>query len=330
MCLRGVGGDEFFGTGGSGALGESLGDNGECEEIMFLGKSHPNPGSVQCVLLLNDVVWCGCGDGTLMWWGVENKKILNAKRDHTEAIYSIIAVANQVWSASKDKTILVWEKDLSKPSKVIKTGEGFVSCLTRVAKHVWGGTSTGVIKQWSTKGKCKKELTHKGVEAIGCMTVRGSQVWVGTDHLILVVDIDSFTVRFELDSHKHIIHNISKVGDNMWSCSSDKTIKVWSINGDLLKTILGHSGRVFSLLPVGSHVWSGSWDSSVFVWDKQTQSFLYELKGHHTDGVSSLLTIEKGGKVVEVWSGSWDKTLCYYTYINPPLVDHPIPSTLLQ
>ena len=50
----------------------------------------------------------------------------------------------------------------------------------------------------------------------------------------------------------------------------------------------------------------------------QTQTFLYELKGHHSDGISSLVAIESDDKVMEIWSGSWDKTICYYTYVDPP------------
>ena len=50
------------------------------------------------------------------------------------------------------------------------------------------------------------------------------------------------------------------------SGSHDKTIKVWrASNGELIKTLTGHSGTVTSLVfsPNGEYLISGSFDSSI-------------------------------------------------------------------
>lgn len=58
----------------------------------------------------------------------------------------------------------------------------------------------------------------------------------------------------------------------MWTASSDKTIRVWSDEGDLVQSLIGHTSRVFDIAALGiEYVWSVSWDKSIFVWHAQVQ-----------------------------------------------------------
>jgi WD40 repeat protein len=70
-----------------------------------------------------------------------------------------------------------------------------------------------------------------------------------------------------------MVHGMAKIGDTVWTCSSDKSIKIWSESGRLIKTLEGHSGRVFSLIPIGeAHVWSCSWDTTLIIWNAKVST----------------------------------------------------------
>ena len=58
---------------------------------------------------------------------------------------------------------------------------------------------------------------------------KNRHVFVGTERLLLMLDIQTFAVTKEMDSHTNMIHNIIRVDDHIWTCSSDKTLKVWSL-----------------------------------------------------------------------------------------------------
>jgi hypothetical protein len=73
-----------------------------------------------------------------------------------------------------------------------------------------------------------------------------------------------------LRGHKDSVNSIVFHGDIVISSSSDKSIKVWTSAGHLLKTLNGHNGPVSSLAVFQgdeSYLVSGSWDHRIRVWD---------------------------------------------------------------
>jgi len=98
------------------------------------------------------------------------------------------------------------------------------------------------------------------------------------------------------------------VNENVWSCSSDKTICVWTKEGTRVKKMEGHMNKVFALAQLNEEtVWSGSWDTYIFVWDATNLSFVDKLKAHE-DAVTVLLPI-RSPQFVDLWSGSADRSV---------------------
>lgn len=102
----------------------------------------------------------------------------------------------------------------------------------------------------------------------------------------------------------HVITCLQFSGNRIVSGSDDNTLKVWSAtSGRCLRTLVGHTGGVWSSQMAGSLVVSGSTDRTLRVWDADTGMCLHVLYGH-TSTVRCMHLC--GNKVV---SGSRDATL---------------------
>ncbi|KAH7985281.1 hypothetical protein HPB52_024213 [Rhipicephalus sanguineus] len=102
----------------------------------------------------------------------------------------------------------------------------------------------------------------------------------------------------------HVITCLQFSGNRIVSGSDDNTLKVWSAtSGRCLRTLIGHTGGVWSSQMAGSLVVSGSTDRTLRVWNADTGMCLHTLYGH-TSTVRCMHLY--GNKVV---SGSRDATL---------------------
>lgn len=102
----------------------------------------------------------------------------------------------------------------------------------------------------------------------------------------------------------HVITCLQFCGNRIVSGSDDNTLKVWSAStGKCLKTLVGHTGGVWSSQMAGNIIISGSTDRTLKVWNAETGDCLHTLYGH-TSTVRCMHL--HGHKVV---SGSRDATL---------------------
>jgi len=102
----------------------------------------------------------------------------------------------------------------------------------------------------------------------------------------------------------HVITCLQFSGNRIVSGSDDNTLKVWSaITGKCLRTLVGHSGGVWSSQMQGNTIVSGSTDRTLKVWNADTGSLVHTLYGH-TSTVRCMHLHDN--KVV---SGSRDATL---------------------
>ncbi|KAH8303569.1 hypothetical protein KR018_003495 [Drosophila ironensis] len=102
----------------------------------------------------------------------------------------------------------------------------------------------------------------------------------------------------------HVITCLQFSGNRIVSGSDDNTLKVWSaVNGKCLRTLVGHTGGVWSSQMSGNIIISGSTDRTLKVWDMDSGACVHTLQGH-TSTVRCMHL--HGNKVV---SGSRDATL---------------------
>lgn len=109
----------------------------------------------------------------------------------------------------------------------------------------------------------------------------------------------------ELKGHDdHVITCLQFSGNRIVSGSDDNTLKVWSLTtGRCVRTLVGHTGGVWSSQMSGNTIISGSTDRTLKVWDADSGVCLHTLYGH----TSTVRCMHLHGK--KVVSGSRDATL---------------------
>ncbi|XP_060520320.1 F-box/WD repeat-containing protein 7 [Cylas formicarius] len=109
----------------------------------------------------------------------------------------------------------------------------------------------------------------------------------------------------------HVITCLQFSDNKIVSGSDDNTLKVWSaVTGKCLRTLVGHTGGVWSSQMSGNIIISGSTDRTLKVWDADTGVCRHTLYGH-TSTVRCMHL--HGNKVV---SGSRDATLRVWNIEN--------------
>ncbi|XP_071951593.1 F-box/WD repeat-containing protein 7-like [Antedon mediterranea] len=102
----------------------------------------------------------------------------------------------------------------------------------------------------------------------------------------------------------HVITCLQFNGQRIVSGSDDNTLKVWSAStGKCLRTLVGHTGGVWSSEMANNIIISGSTDRTLKVWNADTGQCIHTLYGHTSTVRCMSLS---GNKVV---SGSRDATL---------------------
>ncbi|KAF3886718.1 MULTISPECIES: WD40 repeat domain-containing protein [Nostocales] len=124
--------------------------------------------------------------------------------------------------------------------------------------------------------------------------------------------LDEVQERNYLEGHSAIVYSVSFSPDGkiIASTSGDRTVKLWSKNGQLLRTLKGHGGDVYSVSfsPDGQLLASASADNTIKLWSLDGKQ-LKTLRGHSGNVYSvsfspdgRLLASASGDNTVKLWS----------------------------
>jgi WD40 repeat protein len=177
-----------------------------------------------------------------------------------------------------------------------------------VDNFMWCASGDKIRVIDTTTGKIVNLVETKNTSRIRCITDVGDhhQVWAGShDKRVYVYDYESKAFIQLLKSHNASIRCIQKVGDTVWSGSTDGCVCIWDTSTPIkhIKQIQCHTRGVNALCLSGNYVWSGSDDKCLRVTDAQTFKYVKKLQGH-MDYINTLATV--GNKV---WCGSEDKSV---------------------
>lgn len=144
-----------------------------------------------------------------------------------------------------------------------------------------------------------RALSPDGVLIAGILSNNAFETWSVVDG----------QVRQTFHGHSDLVMELafSRDGSLVASASRDRSVKLWSVAGGLLRTMTGHTGmtRAVAFSPDGALLASGSQDKSVRLWRVSDGAHLRTLSGH-TEYVGSV-TFSPNGSHIATTSG--DKTV---------------------
>ncbi|EGR28845.1 phospholipase a2 activating, putative [Ichthyophthirius multifiliis] len=236
---------------------------------------------VRCVHIEKNFLISGSTDKTvkIFQFVQELKKyeLLYEANFFDDYIYSVKVLqnGNGFIIGSKDKNIYIL--DLSgNPIQVLNGHEGPVNSLCQYNDNTLiSGSWDASSRIWNfQEGKEIKKL--EGHSYAVCVLGINSQDLIITgsqDGIMHFWQFSSFKEIRKIKAHKDIIREIQYIEESglLLSCSNDMTLKVWSLEGDQVNVLEGHSGFVFSCVcfSFGNYV-SGGEDALMNIWKGET------------------------------------------------------------
>jgi small GTP-binding protein len=272
---------------------------------------------LQLCRVSDNFVWAGCSDGSVAVFDIEAERLSALHDAHSARIYGITRVGEFVWTCGRDEVLRVWRPESNGAISLFKELPNQKTfCLLPIGLSVvWGGATNGRIYVYDASSLKVKRQLKPDVNCVTALLLFNGMVWVGGDRVILRLRPTNGKVIDFLQGHQKTVHALEGIRDQVWSASSDKTIRAWSASsGECLRVLEGHTGRVFALLAEGNRfMWSAGWDTTLVVWNAETFEFAQEHIERHTDAVGSLLLVDHSAKQPQIWSGSWDRTICLWS-----------------
>ena len=222
-----------------------------------------------------------------------------------------VAIHKQtIASASRDRTVKVWSEN-GKLIRTLKHSQPVTSVAIKPDGQIVTGSEDGTIKIWQ-QGKVVQTLReHTGAVESIAISSQGQIVTGSEDGTIKIWQEGK--VAQTLKGHTGAIRAvaISQDGDKIVSASRDKTLKIWSNQGQEIATLRGHRAPVYSVAinPLNNQIVSASGDKTLKIWNHNGTE-LATLEGH-LDRVWDVAYLpndlsKNGGRLVSV---SWDKTI---------------------
>ncbi|MCT7983667.1 WD40 repeat domain-containing protein [Laspinema sp. A4] len=256
-------------------------------------------------------------DKTIRLWTLKDTflKVLAGEVGHKGRVSSISLspTGKQLASASWDKTVKIWSLDPGRTKDAVTTLQGsdghdarvFGVSFSHDGRAIASVSQDCTVKIWNaTNGTLLKTLVDPNLTGDSS---KHSDCPVESSH-----SDRAYSVSFSPD------------GQLIASGSRDKTVKIWRIDGTLLKVLEGHTERVNSVAfsPDGRLIVSGSDDKMVKLWNKEGE-LLQTLSGRypHQSYVTSVTFSPDGQRVA---SASWDNTVKIWH------LDGTLEKTLLQ
>ncbi|EGC31431.1 hypothetical protein DICPUDRAFT_95520 [Dictyostelium purpureum] len=205
--------------------------------------------------------------------------------------------------------------------------------------RLYSGSADGTVKVWditsSELGDIKLlESFRAHRRSIEKMVMSEKYLFTASsDYTIKVWPLHNITeCKYKLDEHGGEVNDmcIDEYNNVLVSCSFDKSIKVWCLEGDQIKcvkTLNAHTKSVKSIYLSGKYLFSSSNDQTIKVWDLEMMVCVFSLADAHESWVvllrmfnNRLLSASKDGQIKE-WNLSTFQSTTTLDENNAPITD---------
>jgi WD40 repeat protein len=271
----------------------------------------------------------GLKNGTARLWNWQEKGKSVVFRGHLDVVNSVAFSpdGNYILTGSWDKTARLWDLKGDKLQE-FKGHQDRITSVTfspdgnSILTASWDNTA----RLWDLQGKMIHEFKEEHKDDVNCA------VFSPDGKKILTVSWDNTAILWNLQGD--VIQKFASPGSlSLFSCAAfspngkyiltgsndgiDVTVRLWDIEGNVLKVLTGHRYRISAAVfsPDGKYILTGSWDKTARLWDLQGNE-LQVFKGHERK-VNSAAFSPDGKRVL---TGSADKTVRIWE-IRMPLGD---------
>lgn len=180
------------------------------------------------------------GDGTQV----------NTLSGHKESIRSIefSRSGKYIVSAGEDNQIKIWDVETGRNLRTIKAHiDPITSVLfSQDEKLIFSAGEDGAVCIWNFSGTKIKEIKdHQGPVMKIALSNNGLIATAGDDGKIFIYSND-YTKKISIDAHSNTARSVvfSSDGSMLLSASEDRLVKLWKVDGKLLRTFKGHEDIV--------------------------------------------------------------------------------------
>ncbi|MBD1871328.1 WD40 repeat domain-containing protein [Cyanobacteria bacterium FACHB-471] len=259
----------------------------------------------------------GGGDFTVKLWSLDSNSS-QTLQGHRGAVFDVAFSPTQslLASAGADNVIKLWRLDGSSIRTIgtQDTGDQFTLDIEDISFSPDGSVIVAAYKDnlmrlWDLNGRLIRTFEgHSNlVRAVNFNATGDRLTSADADGVIKLWDFNGN----ELNSwdHGESVQDIvySPDGQFIASVGNDNQVKVWRVDGELVRTLAGHGDRIYSVRfsPDGRAIASASADRTIKLWDANTGDLLDTLQGHR----QSILSVDFSADGQTLVSSGFDNTI---------------------
>ena len=216
-----------------------------------------------------------CNDNTIQIFNLKQSKFSHIVLKSKNSVSSITLLSNnRIAAGSFDKSISIINLNKLNVLGVLSGHHSYINSLVQISNDTLASSSSDEIFIW---------------------------------------DINKFIKLTQLKGHTDTVYSLSydPLKSFLYSCSGDKTIKVWDIAHDNknIISLSGHTGNILCLCLLQSQKFvSGAKDQTIRIWSKKKYKYMGSLLGHkgHIFIIKELIDHRiisgSGDKTMRIWS----------------------------